>query len=484
MSLGIKGKYIVAYDGVEHRMLHDGVVVIEGNRVKQVGKTYNGSVERWIDAKNSLVIPGLINTHIHAASAPKDKSFIEDVGARALYMSSMGENLSALGMSMTRENREVFAKYSMAECLLSGNTTIVEIGMVGSLGPEKALSLVEEVGIRSTQGYGIADGRWERTQGANIQTIWRGLDYGLERLEKAADFVHKHQGAINGRIIPAMYPDKVDVCSGDLQKAIREKANELKCPVSIHAAQWVVEFQNMLRMYRRTPMEFLHDTGLLGQDLIIGHGWAIAGHPLLAYPPVDGGDLKILAESGATVSHDPYVFAKRGNKMHSHSLYLKAGVNLGIGTDTAPQDILNEMRFASYSSKFADWDCHSGSSREIFNSATLGGAKGLQRDDLGRIAPGSLADITIVDMMCVNAVPVRDPIRNLVNCMSRSDVKTVIVDGEIVVEGGKLLTVDLDKLVRDVQEAAEGIYERIPENHVLGKTADEASPPSFKPWEN
>ena len=94
MSLGIKGKYIVGYDGVEHRMLHDGVVVIEGNRVKHVGKTYNGSVERWIDAKNSLVMPGLINTHIHAASAPKDKSFIEDVGARALYMSSMGENLN------------------------------------------------------------------------------------------------------------------------------------------------------------------------------------------------------------------------------------------------------------------------------------------------------------------------------------------------------------------------------------------------------
>jgi len=87
-------------------------------------------------------------------------------------------------------------------------------------------------------------------------------------------------------------------------------------------------------------------------------------------------------------------------------------------------------------------------------------------------------------MMCVNAVPVRDPIRNLVNSMSRSDVKTVIVDGEIVVEDGILLTVDMHDLVRDVQKAAEGIYERIPENHVLGKTADEASPPSIKPWED
>jgi cytosine/adenosine deaminase-related metal-dependent hydrolase len=483
MSLGIKGKYIVANDGVEHRMLRDGFVVIEGNRIKHVGKSYSGTVDHWIDASEGLVIPGMINTHIHAASAPKDKSFLEDVGARALYMSSMGENLSALGRSMTKADSEVFAKYSMAECLLSGNTTIMEIGMTGSLGTEKAIKLVDELGIRSCQGFGIADGYWKRTEGANIQTVWRGLDYGLERLERAAKYVEDYRGALNGRIIPSMYPDKVDVCSGDLQRAIREKANELKCPISIHGGQWVVEFQNMLRMYRRTPMEYLHDTGLLGPDLIIGHGWAIAGHPLLAYPSVGEGDLKILADAGATISHDPVVFAKRGNKMHSHSRYLAAGVNVSIGTDSSPQDILNEMRFASFSSKFADWDCHSGSSREIFNSATLGGAKGLQRYDLGRIAPGALADIAIVDMMCVNAVPVRDPIRNLVNCMNRSDVKTVIVDGEIVIEDGKLLTADLEKIVKDVQKSCEAIYERIPDNHVLGKTADEASPPSYRDWE-
>ncbi|NIN65910.1 MAG: amidohydrolase family protein, partial [Anaerolineae bacterium] len=76
-----------------------------------------------------------------------------------------------------------------------------------------------------------------------------------------------------------------------------------------------------------------------------------------------------------------------------------------IGTDTAPQDMLNEMRMASYVSKLADWDCHSGSSREIFNSATLGGARGIGRDDLGRIAPGALADIAVVSMDSLNMVP-------------------------------------------------------------------------------
>jgi 5-methylthioadenosine/S-adenosylhomocysteine deaminase len=483
MSLGIRARFIVGFDGEEHRLLHDGVVIIEGKKIKHVGKTYTGKVERWIDAGQSLVIPGLINTHIHASSSPKDKSFLEDVGARYFYMSSLGENLKALGLSMKPGDRETFAKYSLAECLRSGNTTLVEIGMIGSLGAEKAIGIIGDLGIRACEGPAIYDGVWERSQGANIQTRWSELEEGLKRLDEAERFVKEYSGTLEGRLIPALYPDKVDTNSAELQRAVREKADELKVPVSIHAGQWVVEFQNMLRMYRRTPIEFLHDTGLLGPDLIIGHGWAISGHPLIAHPPVNGGDLHLLAESGATVSHDPVVFAKRGNKMHSHSRYLDAGVNVSIGTDTAPQDMLNEMRIASYVSKLADWDCHSGSSREIFNSATLGGAKGIGRDDLGRIAPGALADIAVVSMDSLNMVPVRDPIRNLVNCAQRSDVQTVIVNGEIIVDEGSLLTIDEEKLVEEVQKTTEGIWDRIPENHYLNLTADEVSPQSLKLWE-
>lgn len=427
-------------------------------------------------------MPGLINTHIHASSSPKDKSFLEDVGARHFYMSSLGENLTALGLSIRKEDHEVFAKYSIAECLRSGNTTIVEIGMVDSLGAELTIKLIDELGIRACEGPKIYDGVWERSQGANIQTRWYELEEGLKRLEEAEKFVKNYTGALDGRLILALYPDKVDTNSHELQNAVRKMANELKVPISIHAAQWMVEFQNMLRMYRRTPIEFLYDTGLLGPDLIIAHGWAIAGHPLVAYPPVNGGDLQFLAKSGATVSHDPVVFAKRGNKLHSHSRYLKAGVNVSIGTDTAPQDMLNEMRIASYVSKLADWDCYSGSSREIFNNATVGGAKGIGRSDLGRITPGAIADIAIVSMETINTVPVRDPIRNLVNNAQRSDVKIVIVDGKIVIENGKLLTIDEEKLIKQVQRVAEGIWSRISKNHYLNWTADEISPQSLNHW--
>ena len=87
MSIGIKGKWVIAYDGAEHRLLRDGIVVTEGNRIKHVGKSYQGDVDRWIDASHHVVIPGMICTHTHASTAPKDKSFIDDTGARHFYVS-------------------------------------------------------------------------------------------------------------------------------------------------------------------------------------------------------------------------------------------------------------------------------------------------------------------------------------------------------------------------------------------------------------
>jgi cytosine/adenosine deaminase-related metal-dependent hydrolase len=484
MSLGIKAKWIIAHDGKTNRLLRDGVVVIEGKKVEYVGKEYKGKVDRWIDAPSHVVTAGFICTHTHASSAPKDKSFIDDVGAPSLYMSSLGENLTALGKSINPDDYHVFAKYSMAELLRSGCTTMLEIGMVRSLGADTAVKYIDEIGMRAVEGEGISDGRWVRHQQANFMTVWDDPEIGLKQLDKAVQFFKKYDGESDGRIIGALYPSTVDQVSEGLQRAIREKADELNCPVSIHAGQWVVEFQNMIRMYKKTPIEFLHHTGLLKDDLVIGHGWALAGHPLLAYPPVQGtDDFALLAMSGATVSHDPLVFIKRGNKMHSHSKYIDSGINVSIGCDTSPQDMLNEMRMASYTSKLADWSCFSGSAREIFNSATLGGAKAIGRDDLGKIAKGCLADLAIINMETINNVPCRDPVKNLVNASSRSDVDYVIVNGEVIVEKGRILTIDEEKLLKQVQKTTEAIWDRIPDNHYLGLHSDLVSPQSYELWE-
>lgn len=257
MSIGINGKYIIGFDGEEHRLLKDGVVIYEGNRIKHVGKSYSGPVGEWIDASTGLVIPGLINTHLHAAGAPNDKSFLEDVGVRPLYGSNLGENLTALNLSTSKEDKEILARYSLAECLRSGNTTVVEIGMVPSIGEKKTVDMIGEMGIRACEGHSLGDGAMERSDAYNFYTRWLGLETGLKRLEKAEKFVEKYRGAHDGRLMPALYPSGVASCSFEFQKAIREKSDELEVPVSIHAGEWVVEFQK--RPFRHSlGLDFLN----------------------------------------------------------------------------------------------------------------------------------------------------------------------------------------------------------------------------------
>ena len=314
LSVGIRGSYVVGFDESEHRMIKDGIVVVEGKRIKHVGKSYDGPVEKWIDASGCLVMPGLINTHLHASTAPKDKSFLEDIGIPQLYGSNLGENLVALGASATREDFEVYSRYSLSECLLSGNTTVVEIGMIPNLGEEVTSQIIGEVGIRAYEGHVIGDGAFERVDRFDFKTSWLNPEVGVERLTKAVSFIERYDGVHGGRLRGAIYPSSPLNTSIELMRMVKEAADKLDCPVSMHAGEWVLEFQNMLRMYGKTPIEVIEESGLLSKRLIIGHGWAIAGHPLLAYPARDGGDLSILAKSGATVSHDPVVFVKRGNR--------------------------------------------------------------------------------------------------------------------------------------------------------------------------
>jgi len=480
LSLGIKGKFIVGFDGEKHRLLRDGLVIIEGNKIKYVGKTFSGQVDRWIDASRSLVMPGFIDTHYHGSQA--NKSYLEDVGNRALYMSNMGGGDKPRFDPMNKEERETFAKYSFIDSLKSGCTTVVALWFFDSLNEMKAVDLIDDMGVRVCLGWGMNDGAWAHTQAANVHTEWLGLETGIKMLERATNFIEKYRNTVNGRLMPILYPLTVDLCSAEFQKMVRVRADELKVPISIHAGETVFEFQNMLRMYGQTSVEFMRNTGLLGSDLIIAHGWAISGHPWVVYPPVDGGDLRLLAEAEVTVSHNPLVFAWRGIMMHSHSKYLKAGVNVSIGTDFAPQDMLNQMRIGSYVTKLADGSCYSGSSKEIFTSATLGGAKGIGRSDLGRITPDALADIVIVNMESLNTVPVRDPIKNLVNHANRSDVQTVIVDGKILVEEGKVLNVDEEKLIKKVQKISEKRWREVSINDPQNRTMDYFSPQSLKPW--
>ncbi len=152
-----------------------------------------------------------------------------------------------------------------------------------------------------------------------------------------------------------------------------------------------------------------------------------------------------------SISHCPVNVARRGRFLDNWESYRKAGVNIALGTDTYPRDMILQMRNASYFGKVASGNLKSATAAQVFEAATLGGAHSVGRDDIGRLSPGAKADIVIIGLTGNDTLrmgPVRDPIKSLIDCGIGDDVDTVIVDGIVRMEGGEIPGVDFAEAAR------------------------------------
>ena len=187
-----------------------------------------------------------------------------------------------------------------------------------------------------------------------------------------------------------------------------------------------------------------------------------------------------MADRGAHVAHCAVVYVRRGKILGSFSRYREMGINVPLGTDTFPQDMIEEMRWTALACKWSDRNANHGTAREVFNAATLDGARALGRDDIGRLAPGAKADMVIVDFDRLHIGPVDDPIKTLVYAASGSDIDTVIVDGRVVVEAGGYPGVDESDLIRkaaDGPPVAEG--SSLLAQHPRGESAELLFPSTY-----
>jgi cytosine/adenosine deaminase-related metal-dependent hydrolase len=184
----------------------------------------------------------------------------------------------------------------------------------------------------------------------------------------------------------------------------------------------------------------------------------------------------------ATVSHCPINIVRRARTLDNWKNYQDAGVNLSIGSDTYPRDMVMNMRTASYLGKIMSHNYFAASAGDVFRAATLGGAISVGRDDLGRLAPGALADIIIIDLTGRGTLrygPVRDPVKSVVECGVGDDVDTVIVDGKVCMEGGVIPGIDFSRLREDAQAAGEQVWDTLAEWDPLGRSAEDACPWSY-----
>ena len=183
--------------------------------------------------------------------------------------------------------------------------------------------------------------------------------------------------------------------------------------------------------------------------------------------------------TGTTVAHCPTVFARRGITLKHFGRYKRSGVNMGLGTDTYPHNMLDEMRLAAYLARTQATDPRSLTTTELFEAATVGGAKALGRDDIGRLAPGCRADFVLVDATHPMMRPGRDPMRSLIYAAGDRALKAVYVDGQKVVEDGEVLTIDYRAAAAHLHEAQKRVIDRVPSVDWAHRGVDQISPPTF-----
>ncbi len=473
--IAIRAGHIIAFDGRGHRHLRDGVVVIEGDRILHVGPRFDGAVDEAVDAADRVVTPGLISTHAHIGGSPLDRSFLEDRGNPQFWYSGLFEMLPVRHEAQDEEAGPACVDFSMAELLRGGVTTVMEIGGLGEYVVERAA----HYGLRVYMGLAFRSGRWLTRDGRRVVWEWDEAA-GRQGLERAVAFHRKHDGA-HGDLVRCFFaPAQIDTCTPELLKEAKRCADEARRPYQVHTSQSVVEFNEMLARHGKTPVAWMHELGVLGPNTILGHAIIIGGSSWTNYP---AGDLTLMGDAGCSVAHAVWVFARRGVAMESFARYRGAGVNMSLGTDTNPQSVIEAMRWAAVVSKMMERNTEATTATDVFDAATLGGARALGRDDLGRIAPGAKADLVLWKATSWRMTPLRDPIKNIVYNAADEDIDRVYVGGRVVADGGRVLGADEPAILKALQAGGERMWPRMAKHDWAARGADQLSPPSYPPWE-
>jgi 5-methylthioadenosine/S-adenosylhomocysteine deaminase len=410
-----------------------GTVVIEGGRIAAVagpGEPLEVSDGRAIDATGKVVMPGLIDLHFHTALG---KGWSDHL--------PLWEYLQTCWYPMIRaldpESAYWAALASYAESVRCGVTTVND--MYRQL-PALA-DAAEKIGIRAVLSNDVATD-----------------EHDLDTLKDNADAFNAKHGAANGRIQVYVGIEWLPLASEELLRDARALANELGTGVHIHLNESLSEVEISKKMFGRRPTEVAYDNGILGPDCIAAHCvW------------LSDAEIALMRETGTQISHNPSSNAKLGNGVARLPEMLAAGINVGLGHDAAEcnnsRDMFEVMKFASLIHRAARVDAGLQRARDVVRMATRNGARALGHET-GQLIPGHKADVILIDTNSTMFTPLMPGsadhvFSHLVFAANGSCVDTTIIDGQMVMEGRRITTVDEDEVLREANRAFREVESRM-----------------------
>ncbi|NPV25883.1 MAG: amidohydrolase [Firmicutes bacterium] len=438
MKLLIKGCAIIPMTG-KGNIIHRGDLAIEGNRILALGPAgeldHNGQLpanwrpDRTFDGTGKVALPGLVNTHTHAAMT-YFRGYADDLE----LMPWLQEKIWPAEERLTAEDIYWGALLAIVEMLKSGTTCFADMYMF----MEQVAQAAEVSGIRASLARGMI-----------------GLGPDADRkLDEASEFVQAWEGKVEGRITTKLGPHAPHTCPPAFLEKVMARADELGVGLHIHLAETRTEVEDVRATYGETPVKLMEKIGLFNRPVLAAHCVHLTDE-----------EIEILVRNAVGIAHNPESNMKLASGVAPIAKLLRAGAIVGLGTDSAASnnnlDLLQEMRSASFLQKVTTQDPTTLPAYQVLEMATCGGARalGLERD-IGCLVPGYKADLILVDLEKPHLYPCYDLTAQLVYSALASDVHTVIVDGKIVVENGKVLSLDEREIMREVARRAPRLVNR------------------------
>ena len=428
MSLLLKDAIIITGDE-KGTVINEGYIGIKGSLIDYVGskcEKIDSRYDRILDLKNKVIMPGFVNAHNHSAMTIF-RNYADDLA----LMDWLFNKIFPLEEKLTAKDVYWASMLAVLEMIRTGTTAFCDMYMF----MEETARVVSESGIKAALGRGL--------QG----------DIGAKdsyRLKESIELYKSYHHSNNGRIRVNLAPHSVYTCTLSYLEEIAKVAIDLNCEVQIHLSETDDEVSKSILEHKMTPVKVADEVGLLSNKTIAAHCVA-----------VNDDDIEILMKKKVNVVHNPSSNMKLGSGIAPIKGMLDKGINIAIGTDGASSnnglDMLREMRNASYLQKVLLKDPTAINVDQAIKMSTSNGAKALGFKNTGKIAEGNAADIIIINTDKPWYYPKHNVKSSIVYSGNSKDVETVIVDGNIIMENGQIVTIDEERVMYEVQRAAESL---------------------------
>ena len=411
-------------------VINNGIVGINSDLIAFAGRD-NGDLidaKKVIDAKNGLILPGLINGHTHAAM-----TLFRGLADDLPLMEWLNDHIFPAESRIDSDFVYTGTLLACAEMILSGTTTFCDMYLF----EDDAARACSETGMRALMGEVLYD-----FNSPNYGPIEKGFAYTESLIEKWRD---------DPVISIAVEPHSLFTCSPDLLVAANELSLKRRVPLIIHLAETEDETRHVEKMYGKRPLRHLDSLGILGPHVTACH----CVH-------LNTEEIEILCEKGVKVIHNPESNMKLASGIAPVHEMISAGVTVGIGTDGCASnndlDLFSEMDTAAKLQKIKRMDTTVLDAGTVMKMATVDGARALGIEKVtGSIEVGKRADIIVVDINKPHLMPIYNPFSHLVYSAKGSDVIYSIINGRLVMAERRLLTIDLEYILGRANVISENI---------------------------